>query len=214
MWKSLFLAFLKGDIIIKYKPMWKIKKNIKIPVEVSARHCHLSKQDLEKLFGAGYELKNIKQLSQPSDFACEETISIKTDSHILENVRIVGPIREKTQVEISLTDAKKLGANPPVRLSGDLESSGAITLAGPAGEVALEKGLIIAKRHIHCATSEAKNLGLKNNSVVSVKIEGERPVIFENVAVRIKDNYKLCMHIDTDEGNACGINKIGQGVIL
>ena len=190
------------------------KKNIKVPVEVSARHCHLSKQDLETLFGAGHELQKIKQLSQPSDFACEETVKVENNSHILENVRIVGPLREQTQIEISLTDAKKMEVNPPVRLSGDLKNSSPVTLAGPAGRVELFEGLIIAKRHIHCATDEAAKLGLKNGTIVSVKIDGERPVIFEKVVVRVKDNYKLGLHLDTDEGNAAGINKMGEGIII
>lgn len=190
------------------------KKNIVVPVEVSARHCHLCRQDLEKLFGQGYELTKIKQLGQPSDFACEETVAIKTNSHILENVRIVGPLREQTQVEISKTDAVYLGANPPVRLSGELNNSSPVTLVGPKGAVELAQGLIVALRHIHCATSEAAKLGLKNGAMARVRIAGERPVIFENVAVRVRDDYKLCLHLDTDEGNAAGINKTGQGIIL
>ena len=190
------------------------KKNIKVPVEVSARHCHLSKQDLEALFGAGHELQKLKQLSQPSDFACEETVKVENNSHILENVRIVGPLREQTQIEISLTDAKKMEVNPPVRLSGDLKNSSPVTLAGPAGRVELSEGLIIAKRHIHCATDEAAKLGLKGGALVSVRVEGERPVIFEKVVVRVKDNYELGLHLDTDEGNAAGINKMGEGFII
>lgn len=187
---------------------------IKIPVEVSARHVHLCQKDLETLFGAGYELKKIKQLSQPSDFACEETVNIKNGANIIEGVRVVGPVRENTQVEISKTDAFELGINPPVRLSGDLANSAGITLVGPAGSASLEKGLIIAKRHIHCATSEAKKFKLKNGAEVSVEIKGERSVIFEKVIVRVRDDYKLCMHIDTDEGNSAGINKIGEGKII
>jgi|SRR3989344_1677967 len=186
---------------------------LSVPVEVSARHCHLSKADLEKLFGIGYELKKIKQLSQPSDFACEETVSIKSYSNVLENIRIVGPEREQTQIEISLTDAKKIGANPPVRLSGDLKSSAGVILIGPKGEVELTEGLIIAQRHIHCATDEAKKYKLKPGDVISVKISGERPVIFENIVVRVRDDYKLSLQLDTDEGNAAGINKIGEGEI-
>lgn len=190
------------------------KQKIRIPVEVSARHCHLSKQDLEKLFGVGYELKKLRQLSQPSDFACQETITIKNSSHILENVRIIGPLRNQTQIEISKTDEIFLGVQAPLRLSGNLTGSGAIKLVGPSGEVDLKEGLVIAQRHIHCATEEAKRYKLKAGDVVSVKIDGERPVVFENVAVRIRDDYKLCLHIDTDEGNAAGINKIGSGTIL
>lgn len=193
--------------------MFGIKK-IKVPVEVSARHCHLSRTDLEKLFGEGYELKKMKQLSQPSDFACEEMVDIKTHFGILQNVRVVGPVREQTQVEISLTDAKKLEADPPVRLSGDLKSSAGVILIGPNGEVELSEGLIIAQRHIHCATDKAKRYKVKSGDIVCVKVEGSRAVIFENVIVRTKDNYDFSMHIDTDEGNAAGINKIGEGYIL
>ena len=188
--------------------------NNKIPVEVSARHCHLSKHDLEKLFGIGHELVNIKQLSQPADFACEEKVTIKFGSKTVENVRVVGLLREKTQIEISLTDAIGSGIMPKVRLSGDLNGSDSIILVGPQGEVELAEGLIIAKRHIHCSETEAKDLGLKIGDMVSVEIKGDRPVIFENVQVRIRDDYKLFMHLDTDEGNAAGINKIGEGLIL
>ena len=186
-----------------------------IPVEVSARHCHLAKEELEILFGEGYQLTNLKQLSQPSDFACQETITLQSENgKQLENVRIVGPLREQTQIEISKTDALILGVNPPIKLSGDLDDSIGIKLIGPNGEVTLEKGLIIALRHIHCNEQEAKELGLKNNDAVAVKIDSERPVTFYDVLIRIGENYKLCMHIDTDEGNASGLNKTGQGLIL
>jgi putative phosphotransacetylase len=189
-------------------------KNIKVPVEVSARHCHLCQKDLDVLFGKNYELTKIKQLSQPSDFACQETVNIKVNSHILENVRIIGPVRSQTQVEISKTDAIFLEANSPIRLSGDLENSEKVILISSKSELELKKGLIIAKNHIHCSTKEAERFGFENGDFASVKIGGERPVIFENVSVRVNDNYKLCFHIDTDEGNAANINKIGEGEIL
>ena len=188
--------------------------NIKIPVEVSARHCHLSKQDLEKLFGSAHELTKLKQLSQPSDFACEETVSIQVGSKKFEKVRVVGPLRDQTQVEISLTDAKKMGLNPPIRLSGDLKDSAGVVLVGPAGQVELKEGLIVARRHLHCSTIEAKENKLENGQTVSVKVEGDRQIIFEKVIVRVKDNYNLCLHLDTDEGNAAGINKIREGKIV
>lgn len=188
--------------------------NKKIPVEVSARHCHLSKGDLEKLFGTGYELKKLKQLYQPSDFACQEQIDIKNYSNVLKNLRIVGPLREKTQVEVSLTDALGLGVIPPIRLSGDLNGTSPVALIGPKGVISLNEGMTVALRHIHCATDEAAKLKLKNGDKVSVKIEGERSVIFEKVIVRVRDDYKLCLHLDTDEGNASGINKIGEGIIV
>ena len=189
-------------------------ENIKIPVEVSARHCHLAKEDLEKLFGIGYELKKERQLSQPSDFACQETIDIQIGPKKIEKVRIVGPLRQQTQVEISLTNAVGLGINPQIRLSGDLHGTSPVSLVGPEGVVDLKEGLIIAKRHIHCATDEAAKLGLKTGDIVSVRVEGERQVIFEKIAVRVQDDYKLCLQLDTDEGNAAGINKTGEGIII
>jgi putative phosphotransacetylase len=190
--------------------MWG-KKSIKIPVEVSARHCHLSKEDLEKLFGAGYELTKEKQLSQPSDFACKETVSIQVGSKNFERVRVVGPLRAQTQVEISLTDAMGSGVIPPIMLSGQLHGSAPVVVTGPAGTVSLTEGLIVALRHIHCATIEAAKLGLKNGAIVSVVVGGDRSVVFEKISVRIKDGYKLSLHLDTDEGNAAGINKMAEG---
>ena len=187
---------------------------LKIPVEVSARHIHLAKKDLDKLFGKNYELKNLKSLSQPSDFAAEEVLTVQFGDRKIEKVRIVGPVRENTQVEISKTDAVFLGVNPPVRLSGDLSDSCGITLVGSKGSVELEKGLIIALHHLHCTNAEAKAFGLKDRDAVAVTIKSERPVTFYDILVRIRDDYKLCMHLDTDEGNAAGINKIGEGEIL
>ena len=183
-------------------------------MEVSARHCHLSGEVLEKLFGQGHKLKKVKQLSQPHDFACQETVDIKVGSKKFENVRVVGPVRKQTQVEISLTDAIGSGSMPPVRLSGNLQGSAGVILQGPLGQVNLDEGLIIAQRHIHCATDEAKKYKLKAGDIVSVKIESERPVVFERVVIRVNDDYKFCLHLDTDEGNAAGINKTSEGQII
>jgi len=193
--------------------MW-FKKKIKIPVEISARHCHLSKEDSEKLFGEGYELKKERQLTQPSDFACRETVNIQVGSKKFENVRVVGPLRQQTQIEISLSDAVGSGITPSVRLSGNLQGSEAVILQGPSGQVELKEGLIVAKRHLHCATDEARKLGLENGGIFSIEISGERSVIFKNVIVRVRDDYKLCLHLDTDEGNAAGINKSGEGFLI
>jgi putative phosphotransacetylase len=190
-----------------------IKKKILVPVEVSARHCHLSKEDLEKLFGVGHELTKMKQLSIPADFACKETVNIQFGSKKIEKVRVVGPLRKQTQVEISLTDFVGSGIAPQVKLSGELMGTSPVALEGPKGAVSLTEGLIVALRHIHCATDEAAKLKIKNNDRVSVKISGDRSIIFENVIVRVRDDYKLYMHLDTDEGNAAGINKIGEGII-
>ncbi|MCX6720270.1 MAG: phosphate propanoyltransferase [Candidatus Staskawiczbacteria bacterium] len=190
------------------------KQKIIVPVEVSARHCHLAKEDLEKLFGEGYELQKLKQLSQPSDFACQETVDIQFGSKKIEKVRVVGPVRAKTQVEISLTDAVGSGVVPQIRLSGDLNGTSPVVLVGPKGTVNLNEGLIVALRHIHCATSEAAKLGLKNGSKTAVRIDGARQIVFENISVRVRDDYKFCLHLDTDEGNAAGINKAGEGIII
>ena len=185
-----------------------------IPIEVSARHIHLCQEDLEKLFGVGYQLKKLKQLTQPCDFAAEETLTIKNDGQIISDVRIVGPVRGETQVEISKTEAVNLGINSALRESGDIEGTSGITLIGPKGELKIEKGVIIALRHIHCSPEEAKNLKIKDGEMVSLKIEKERSIIFNNIKVRVRDDYKLCAHIDTDEGNAAGIDKKAEGKLV
>lgn len=174
----------------------------KVKIEVSARHCHLSSADLETLFGQSYELIKSKDLSQPGQFAAEEKISIKTDSGQIDGIRILGPVRASTQVELTMTDARKLKVTAPVRLSGDLAGSVGATLIGPKGEVTLKEGIIVAKRHIHCDLDTAKELGLSEDKSVSVKTFGERSVTFHDVPVRISDKFTWVMHIDTDEGNA------------
>lgn len=189
-------------------------KTIKIPIEVSARHCHLSESDLEKLFGNGYKLKKIRDLSQPSDFAAEETVEIEFGSKKFEKVRVVGPIREQSQVEVSLTDTMNSGVEIPLRISGDLKGSAPVILRGPVGIVELTEGLIVAKRHLHCSSKEASKLKLKTGDIISVKVGGPRSVVFGNVFVRVEDDYRLSMQIDTDEGNAAGINKISQGILI
>ena len=189
-------------------------ENIKIPVEVSARHCHLAKEDMEKLFGEGYELKKERQLSQPSDFSCEEKIDIRFGSKEIKGVRIVGPLREKSQIEISLTDAIGSGITPQIKLSGDLDGTSSVALLGPKGALDLNEGLIVALRHLHCSNDEAVELGLKNNDKISIRVEGVRAVVFEDIFVRVRDDYKLSLQLDTDEGNAAGINKSGEGEIV
>jgi putative phosphotransacetylase len=187
---------------------------IKVPIEVSSRHCHLSKKDLDILFGEDYELNSIKKLSQKFDFACEESVSIEFGGKKINNVRVVAPPRDETQVEISLTDAYGSEIQPDIKLSGDLSESTSVKIIGPNGEVRLDKGLIIAKRHLHCSNDQAKEYELNDGDVVSVETIGDRSVIFNNVSVRVKDDYDLSMHIDTDEGNAAGIKKVSEGFIL
>ena len=187
---------------------------IKIPIEVSARHIHLSQGDLEALFGSGYKLKKLRQLTQQSDFAAEEFIDIKNGENIIRNVRVVGPLRLQTQVEITLTDAYNLGINPPIRNSGDLQNSTGVTLVGPHGELELKRGVIISSRHLHCSPQEARQLNLKDTMMISVKTEGKRAIVFRNIKVRVGLDYKLSLQLDTDEGNAAWINKTGEGYLI
>jgi propanediol utilization protein len=187
----------------------------KILTEVSARHVHLSKQDGEKLFGSGKELKKIKDLSQPGEFSAEQKVDLKTSKNILKEVRIIGPWREQTQVEISQTDAYFLGLNPPIRESGDLADSEKCVLIGPQGEVNLSAGVIVAQRHLHLDLFTAKKNNLKNKDLVSVKIDSEkRSLVFHQVVVRVDSNFEPAFHIDTDEGNAAGIKKTALGEII
>lgn len=169
---------------------------------------------MEALFGSRYELKKLKQLTQPCDFAAEEKLSIRVSDRIIDNMRIVGPVREETQIELSMTDAINLGVTPSVRMSGDTKGTPGVVLIGPAGQVELKQGVIIAVRHIHCATNEAKALKLKNSSIISILVKGPREITFHNVKVRVRDDYKLCVHLDTDEGNAAGINRVGEGYLV
>ena len=171
-------------------------------VEISARHVHVTKETLETLFGKGHELTNKKDLSQPGQFACEEKVTIVGPKASL-NASILGPCRPADQVELSLTDARTIGVTAPIRESGDVAGSGVCKLVGPCGEVELKEGVIAAKRHIHMTVADGEKYGLKDKQIVSVKIPSEgRALIFDDVVVRVSDNYFLAMHIDTDEANA------------
>lgn len=178
-----------------------------VPIEVSARHVHLSKPDLEKLFGPGFELSKRKDLSQTGQYAAEETVMLAGPLAVIEKVRVLGPCRKQTQVEISKTDAKLLGLNPPVRDSGDLQDSAGIKIIGPKSEVTLEEGVILALRHIHIDPKSANELGVKDGDHVKVDVNGKRDLLFENVLIRVDESFRLAMHIDTDEANAAGIDK-------
>ncbi len=182
-----------------------------VPVGISNRHLHLSQKDLETLFGAGYKLTPVKELSQTGQFASEEQVTLVTKKNAIPNVRVLGPLRNKTQVEISRTDAFALGLKPPVRDSGSTENSETITLVGPKGSVFLDNVVIIALRHIHMSPQDAKAFGVQDKDVVKVKSEGERGLTFENVVVRVRDDFVLELHIDTDEANAAGLSN-GQMV--
>lgn len=190
-------------------------ENIKILIETSARHVHLTDEDLKILFGEEAKLTVKKELSQIGQFACNERVKIVGPKNSLDNVVIIGPTRKNSQVEISFTDARALGLNPPVRLSGDIKNSSGCKLIGPAGEVELKEGVIVAKRHIHMDKNTAKKLEVNDNDEVKVKINtGDRTLTFENVPVRISDNFNLAMHIDTDEANAAGCKGTVYGEII
>ena len=172
-------------------------------VETSARHVHVSKEDLAVLFGEGYQLTKKKDLSQPGQFACEERVQVIGPKSSFPAASILGPERKETQVELSASDARSIGVKAPVRESGDLEGSGACKIVGPKGEIEIEKGVIIAKRHIHMTTADAEKYGIKDKQIVSVKLETEgRSLVFGDVVARVSDSYALAMHIDTDESNA------------
>ncbi len=185
-----------------------------VPVGVSARHIHLTQEDVEKLFGEGYHLTKKKEL-MGGQFASNELVTIVgLKLRPIENVRILGPVRSKSQVEISATDARTLGINAPVRLSGHLEGSAPIAIAGPKGVIYLEEGCIVAARHIHMTPRDAELAGVKQGDVVSVKFDNERGTIFNNVVIRVDPSFSLEMHIDTDEANACRIKTGDVGVIV
>lgn len=184
-------------------------------VNLSNRHIHLSREDVEALFGKGYQLTKTKDLMQPGQFACAETVTIKGPKGQFENVRILGPERKETQCEILASDVFKLGVpNCPVRESGQLEGSSGFEIIGPAGSVKKDKGLIIAKRHIHFDPESAARFGVVDKQLVALKVGGERGAIFLNVVCRVHPTYALECHLDFDEGNAVGIASGTMGEIV
>lgn len=188
--------------------------NLKVLVEASARHVHVSKEDLAKLFGEGYQLHNKFELSQPGQYATEERVRIEGPRGAIDRVSILGPERPVTQVEISLTDARVLGISPPIRESGDIAGSSPVTLAGPAGKVELSEGAIAAKRHIHLTPDIAAQHGLADKQIVSVKVGGERGLIFDEVVCRVNASFSPAMHIDIDENNAAALSGKVFGEII
>ena len=176
----------------------------KVNISLSNKHLHLSQKDLETLFGEGYQLTPKKDLVQPGQFAAEEVVDIVGPKKTLKNVRVLGPVRVETQVELALTDARGIGIKAPVRESGKLEGTPGCKLVGPCGEVELDHGVIAALRHVHLNDEQAAEAGVKDGDVVSIKIEGERGLIFDNVLVRAGAKHEREVHLDTDEGNAAG----------
>ncbi|MGB0129805.1 MAG: acetate/propionate family kinase [Rhodocyclaceae bacterium] len=181
------------------------KNDAPIPIEVSAHHVHLAQADVEALFGPGHQLRPEHELSQPGQFACKEKVNLIGPKGRITNVRVLGPARKETQVEIAMTEQFKLGIQPPIRESGDLVNTPGVLLQGTYGSTTIERGVICAQRHIHMSPEDALGFGLRDKYVVRVRVEGDRELIYGDVVVRVNPNYRLAMHIDTDEGNAANI---------
>ena len=185
--------------------------SIKIPIETSARHIHVSQEDFQLLFGEDAQLHYIKELSQPGQYLCQERLTVKGPKGEYQNMAILGPFRRETQIELSLTDARKVGLDAPIRNSGDIAGSAGAKLIGPKGELELKEGIIIAARHVHLYPETAEKYGLKDGDIVDIQTEGERSVTLHNVLVRAGVKHADEVHIDTDEANACNL---GSGVMV
>jgi acetate kinase len=182
-------------------------------VEVSAHHIHLAQEHVEALFGKGHQLTRHADLSQPGQYACKEQLAIVGPKGKIERVRVLGPTRKYTQIEIAMTEQFKLGVHPPIRESGDIEGTPGCTLESPTGSVKVDRGVICALRHIHMTPEDALRYGVRDKSAVRVRIAGERPLVFGDVLVRVDPSYALAMHIDTDEANAASVQNGAQGYI-
>jgi putative phosphotransacetylase len=190
-----------------------MSSNYKVVIGLSNKHLHLSAEHIDALFGKGHKLTPTKDLRQPGQFACEEKVDLEGPKGVIKGLRVLGPARPETQVELALTDARSLGIKPPVRESGKLAGTPGCKLTGPAGSVELDHGVMAALRHVHLSPSEAAEAGVKDKDVIRVKIGGERAVIFEEVLVRAGEAHLSEFHLDTDEGNAAGVDS-GQEVEL
>jgi putative phosphotransacetylase len=187
---------------------------LEVPIAVSNRHIHLSKEHVERLFGRNYQLNKWKDLSQPGQFASKETVTLIGPKGKLEKVRVLGPARGDTQIEISLFDGYTLGITPPIRDSGDIDGTPSVNIQGPRGQLKVDQGLICAARHIHMNPDDATRFQVTNGQRVQVKVTGQRGVIFDYVLIRVSPKYKLEMHIDVDEANAAQIKNGQLGVLI
>jgi len=185
-----------------------------IPVEASARHVHLAQEAVERLFGPGASLTQARALSQPGEFLSEQRVNVVTAGGVLERVAILGPVRKAVQAELSLTDCRALGISAPVRLSGDLRGGADVLLVGPAGIYEAKSAAIVAQSHIHMTPDDAARFGVSNGQALSVHVQTKRPVAFEQVIVRVSPRYRLAMHIDLDEANACALEPGTAGSML
>jgi len=189
------------------------QKQQPIPVEVSAHHIHLTQEHVEALYGDGHRLTKHADLSQPGQYASKEQLTIVGPKGRIERVRVLGPPRKFTQVEIAMTEQFKLGVHPPIRESGDIEGTPGCTLEGPAGSIQLDRGVICALRHVHMTPEDALRYGVRDKSVVRVRVSGDRELIFGDVLVRVDPSFALAMHIDTDEANAANVQTGALGHI-
>lgn len=207
---QLLVEALKGNQAVPEAKM----DTYEIPVGVSNRHIHLSQEDLTRLFGQGYQLTKSKDLSQPGQYACKETLTICGPKGAIEKVRILGPVRSKTQVEVLEGDRYKLGVVTEPRLSGDLQGTPGITLIGPKGAVQTSDGLIVAQRHIHMSTEDAKRFGVNDGQIVSIQFSGSRGGILQNVTIRANETSALECHIDVEEANAMNANSLTKITLI
>ncbi len=192
------------------------KKLPKVVIETSVRHVHLAQADLDLLFGNDYKLTVLRKLSQRDEFAANEVVDLKTVKNILKHIRVLGPDRDYTQIEISKTDAFYLGLNPLIKDSGDLQDTPGLTIIGPNGEVDAKQGVILSHRHVHCSPTHAQKYGLKNGQLVKVKVLGKRGLVFDQVMIKVRKGYTWRMHLDTDEANAAGVddsNNMGEVIV-
>jgi putative phosphotransacetylase len=199
---------------VTIKALTNNQTKLEVPIAVSNRHIHLSKEHVERLFGRNYQLNKWKDLSQPGQFASKETVTLIGPKGKLEKVRVLGPARGDTQIEISLFDGYTLGITPPIRDSGDIDGTPSVTIQGPRGQLKVDQGLICAARHIHMNPDDATRFQVTNGQRVQVKVSGQRGIIFDNVLIRVSPKYKLEMHIDVDEANAAQIKNGQLGVLI
>lgn len=187
-----------------------------VEVEASGRHIHLCQKDLEALFGEGYELTPIKDLSQPGQYACKERVTISGPKGSLNNVIVLGPVRPESQVEVSMTDANILGIKAPVRMSGDIKGTPGVSVSNGDKSITLDEGLMVAQRHLHITPEDAERFHVNDGQVIKVKVCGEkdRALIFDDLVVRVNKNFRTYIHIDYDEANACGFVKGMKGVLF
>lgn len=191
-----------------------VMANNLVTVGLSNKHIHLSKEHIDILFGEGYELTKMKDLGQPGQYAAEEKVDVVGPKGTIKGIRVLGPARSATQIEVSFADGFALGVKPPVRDSGDLDGSPGAKIVGPKGEVTIDKGVIAAARHIHMHTSDAEKFGVADKDIVRVRVGGKRGLVFENVLVRVSPSYALEMHVDIEEGNAAGLKNGDEVEVL